>query len=352
MKLTYLPTTPMKKLRICVISSTVLHCPPKGYSGLEMLAWQIAEGLKAKGHEVMLVAPRGSTSSCEIHETTQYEPEGQAYSGYWQKLPSFDVIIDHSWEKWSYILKMEGKLPQPILGVLHAPVETMYNSAPPVPFPNFVCISKDQSEACSAHLKCASRVSYNGVDTSFYKNTWLKRYNRYLFLARISTIKGPHIAVDVANKCKIELDLVGDDKITGEPDLLNRVKQTCSVSPNLRYVGHQNRDECVTWFNTNKALLHPNMLFREPFGLAPVEAQLCGMPVIAWNHGACKETIKHGETGFLVNTQDEMEELIKSDAVSSIKPERCMEWAMQFSYENMVNRYEELCFEAIDTGGW
>ena len=186
-------------------------------------------------------------------------------------MPSFDVIIDHSWEKWSYILKMEGKLPQPILGVLHAPVETMYSTAPPVPFPNFVCISKDQSEACSAHLKCASRVSYNGVDTNFYKNTGEKRNNRYLFLARISTIKGPHIAVDVANKCKIDLDLVGDDKITGEPDLLNRVKQTCSVSPNLRYVGHQNRDECVTWFNTNKALLHPNKYLENHLVLLPLK---------------------------------------------------------------------------------
>ena len=76
------------------------------------------------------------------------------------------------------------------------------------------------------------------------------------------------------------------------------------------------------------------------------------MPVIAWNHGACKETILHGETGFLVNSQEEMEDLIKSDAVSTIKSQRCMEWAQKFSYENMVNRYEELCFEAIDTGGW
>ena len=51
------------------------------------------------------------------------------------------------------------------------------------------------------------------------------------------------------------------------------------------------------------------MLYREPFGLAPVEAQLCGMPVIAWDNGAMRETIKHGETGFLVKTQQEMEDL-------------------------------------------
>ena len=58
-----------------------------------MLAWQIAEGLKAKGHEVMLVAPRGSTSSCEIHETTQYEPEGQLKHWEGETLPGAGLNV-------------------------------------------------------------------------------------------------------------------------------------------------------------------------------------------------------------------------------------------------------------------
>ena len=342
----------MKKLKICVISTTVLPVPLQGYGGLEAIAYACAEGLHAKGHDVTLIAPKGSKTSAKLHETTLRESDRKAYSGYWHKLPQFDVIIDHSWEKWSYILKMEGHLNQPILGVLHAPVNTMYSVAPPVPSPCFVCISKDQSEVCTTHLKCGSRVAYNGVDVNFYKNLKNNRSNRYLFLARISTIKGPHIAADVANKCRVGLDFVGDDRITGEPELLRIIKDTCVISPNLRYIGHQERHECVHWFNSNKALLHPNLNFREPFGLAPVEAQLCGMPVIAWDNGAMRETVKHGETGFLVTSQTEMEDLIRCDAVSKIKSENCIEWARQFSYENMVNRYEELCIEAIDAGGW
>jgi len=352
MKTTHLSTSNTKKLKICVISTTILPCPPTGYAGLEMISWQCAEGLHAKGHDVTLIAPKGSKTNAKLHETTLGESERQAYSGYWQKLVNFDVIIDHSWEKWSYILKMEGNLKQPILGVLHAPVETMYSVAPPVQKPSLVCISKDQSEACKKHLNSNSRVAYNGVDISFYSNKNKKRNNRYLFLARISTIKGPHIGISVANNCGVGLDLVGDDRITGEPDLLRRVKDACTLTPNLRYIGHQNREECVDWFNNNKALLHPNQLYREPFGLAPVEAQLCGMPVIAWDNGAMRETVKHGETGFLVNTQEEMESLIRSDAVSNIKSENCIEWAKQFSYENMVNTYEQLCVEAKESGGW
>jgi glycosyltransferase involved in cell wall biosynthesis len=339
-------------MKICVISTTIMTCPPPGYSGLEQLAWQQAVGLANKGNDVTLIAPKGSTvpHNVKLRETTLGESEKKAYSGYWNSLPNYDVIIDNSWEKWAYILKIENKLEAPILGVLHAPIHTMYGSPPPVKNPCLIAISKDQSLAVKEHLKCEAKIAYNGVDVDFYKPTGESRNKRYLFLARISSIKGPDIAINVAKNCNISLDLIGDDKLTGEPQLATIIQQECIKNPRLRYVGPQSRNECVDWFNKNKAMLHPNKLYKEPFGLAPVEAQLCGMPVIAWNNGAMNETIKHGETGFIVNTQEEMEDLIRNDAVSSINPTKCREWADQFSYTKMIDRYEELCKEAIDQG--
>lgn len=341
-------------MKICVISTTIIACPPPGYSGLEQLAWQQAVGLANKGHKVVLVAPKGSSvpTNVELHETTLGESEKKAYNGYWQKLSGFDCVIDNSWEKWAYILKIEGKLSAPILGVLHAPVDTMYGSAPPVDKPCLIGISKDQAKAAQEHLKVAVEVSYNGVNVDFYRPSGKTRNNRYLFLARISKIKGPDIAVGLAKKCAVGLDVVGDDKITGEPELTAMVFNECGKSPWLRYIGPQDRSNCVWWFNQNKALLHPNKLFREPFGLAPVEAQLCGMPVIAWDNGAMRETVKHGETGFLVQSEEEMEDLIKANAVADIKAERCRDWASQFSYDNMIKRYEKLAHLAVETGGW
>lgn len=342
-------------MKICVISTNIMPCPPVGYSGLEMLAWQIAKGLGEKGHQILLVAPKGSiaTKNVELHETTLGESEKQSYSGYWNRLNNFDCIIDHSWQKYSYFLKMEGNLKCPILGVTHAPINTMYSSPPPVDKPCFVSISQDQANHTVEHLKCQSRVAYNGIDVDFYKPlNHIKKSERYLFLARISTIKGPDIALRVAERCGIGLDIVGDDTMTGEPQLVQTIKQHSNLLPNMRYIGPQSREQCVRWFNYGKALLHPNLNFREPFGLAPLEAQLCGTPVIAWNNGAMNETICHGETGFIVNSEIEMENLIKSNAVSTLNPKRCREWASQFSYDRMINRYEELCNEAIQTGGW
>jgi len=341
-------------MKICIISTPIFTCPPPGYSGLEFLAWQQAVGLANKGHEVTLIAPHGSQvpDNVKLHGTTLGESEKQAYSGYWQMLPTFECIVDNSWQKWSNTLKMEGLLNVPILNWLHAPVDTMYQSPPPIDKPCLVCISKDQAKHTEEHLKCKAQVCYNGVDVDFYKPLNKKRNDRYLFLARFSYIKGPDIAVNVAKNCNIPLDMVGDDTITGEPELTRLIKENCALLPKLRFIGPQDRHKCSLWFNLNKALIHPVARYREPFGLAPVEAQLCGMPVIAWNNGAMSETIKHGETGFIINTQQEMEDVIVSNAINDIKHEHCREWASQFSYKNMIDRVEELCTIAVETGGW
>jgi glycosyltransferase involved in cell wall biosynthesis len=340
-------------VRICVISTTVMTCPPPGYSGLEMLAWQQADRLAHRKHQVTLIAPHGSSppKDVELHGTTVGEPEQQAYSGYWQKLPTFDAVIDNSWQKWSYMLKTEGKLKAPVLGVLHAPVETMFGSPPPVKKPCLVAISKDQAGAVMGHLGVAARVAYNGIDLDFYKPTGDERGNRYLFLARISKLKGPHIALEVAKRCKVGLDLVGDDVLVEDQGYVKRIREFCD-NPKLVYHGGKPRAQCPAFFSMAKALLHLNFVYREPFGLSPIESMACGTPVISGELGAMRETVKHGETGFLVRTTEEVEELVKSDAVATIKPERCREWASQFSIQRMGERYDELVKEAVESGGW
>ena len=341
-------------MRVVIISTTIMTLPPAGYSGLEMLAHQQAIGLAKLGHQVLLVAPIGSviTPGVELHGTTLGEHESQAFTGYGPRLKDWDVVIDNSWEKWAYMPKIEGTLKTPVMGILHAPACTMYRQSPPMPRPCFVCISRDQAEEAKEIWKIDTRIAYNGVDMNFYKPIpEIQRTDRYLFLARFSRIKGAHVALNVAEKTGVSLDLVGDDKITGEPDYAKECVARANNIPGAKYHGGAPRKKCVEWFNQGKALLHMNQIFREPFGLAPVESMMSGCPVIAFDNGAMRETIEHGKTGFLVNTPEEVIELIKTDAVTSIKSEYCREWASQFSIENMVKRYEALCEEAIE-GGW
>jgi glycosyltransferase involved in cell wall biosynthesis len=344
-------------MRITVISTPVFKLPCLGYSGLEHLAWQQAAGLAAKGHEVYLVAPDGST--CPGVNIVPIGPERsidekaafRIYSGHLAKM---DVIVDHSWVKWTLKLKQEG-LKAPSLSVCHAPINTMFGSMPPnVEKPCFVCISKDQANHFEAIFSRQAKVAYNGIDLNFYKAMGLPRTNRFLFLARFSTIKGPDLALKACKEAGVGLDLVGDTTITQEPEYFKQCQAMCDGTI-LRMVGPASRGECVSWFNQAHCMIHANQRFREPFGLAPVEAMACGTPVIAWDYGAMRETVVPGKSGWLVRSYEELAQVVKELGSGPIDPgirQSCREQAAKFTVARMIDRYEELCHEAIQTGGW
>lgn len=362
-------------MKIAVISSMVIPCPPPGYSGLEMIAYQVASGLAELGHDVTLVAPEGSR--CDNCTLVMPSPPGNwdeksAYRKYWEILPGFDAVVDMSWQHWPYMLKQEGKLKAPVLGVLHSLVEGCLKQLPAgVENPCFVCISHDQASVFHALFGRPARVAWNGVDVDFYKDmevgrtNRLGRTNRFLFLGRFSSIKGADLAIDASKEAGVGLDLIGDTKITGEPDYFKMCEEKARLGwLNEKFPGHDtsikihgaaSRGECVWWFSQAHAMIHPVQRFREPFGLAPVEAQLCGVPVIAWDNGAMRETVKHGVSGLLVKSQRELVDAINShwmQAITQADRDGCREWASQFSVQRMVKRYEELCTQAVEGDQW
>ena len=349
-------------MRVGIVSATVFPVPPPGYSGLEHLAWLTAKGLAEAGHEVILYAPDGST--CPGVQVFHFGPAGQidektAYSKYWGTLAQLDVIVDESWEKWTDVGKQEGWLKCPVLAVMHAPINTMINALPPPGRLSFVLISEDQRAHFEGLHGRKARACYNGVDPDFYQAIQgVKRTDRFLFLARFSSIKGPDLAIKACLYAGVGLDLVGDTQITNEPDYLKECMQLAkkqspewdkSKGKQIRIHGNMTRAECVWWYSQAHCMIHPNERFREPFGLAPVEAMACGVPVIAWDNGAMRETIVHNDTGLLVNSFDMLASAVQFMSVRGVNMNRegCREQALKFTVRRMIARYEELCEEAI-----
>jgi glycosyltransferase involved in cell wall biosynthesis len=62
--------------------------------------------------------------------------------------------------------------------------------------------------------------------------------------------------------------------------------------------------ELVDILNRATAMVYAPRL--EPFGLAPLEANACGLPVVAVAEGGVRETIIDGVNGFLVQHQPQM----------------------------------------------
>jgi glycosyltransferase involved in cell wall biosynthesis len=89
-----------------------------------------------------------------------------------------------------------------------------------------------------------------------------------------------------------------------------------------------------------RALLCP-ICWEEPFGLIAIEAMLTGTPVIGFRRGSFPEIVEHGTTGFLVDDEDEMADMLRE--LEGFDRLACAERARQrFSADRMAADYEAL----------
>ena len=112
------------------------------------------------------------------------------------------------------------------------------------------------------------------------------------YFGRICQIKGLDIFVDIAKRFPdVEFVMCGQGD---ETEYLNQ-------SDNLTYQEPIHGENRKDFLNSLTAIITPS-LYIEPFCGVNVEAQLCGIPVIAQDSGAFTETIENFKTGLLCHT--------------------------------------------------
>ncbi|HET6998412.1 MAG TPA: glycosyltransferase [Solirubrobacterales bacterium] len=108
----------------------------------------------------------------------------------------------------------------------------------------------------------------------------------------------PHKRVEVALKAA---QLAGRPiKVVGEGPDLPRLRELYN-RPGVEFLGSVSDDRLVDLYARCIALVVPNI---EEFGIAAVEAQAAGRPVVGVNRGGVRETVVDGETGVLVDGED------------------------------------------------
>ena len=116
------------------------------------------------------------------------------------------------------------------------------------------------------------------------------------------------------------------------------------LDENVRYLGPVDIAGKNQLFARARALLHLNTI-PERFGLVLAEANAAGVPVIAMDLGSCREVIKDGQTGFLVNNVHQAVRAL--ERLPEIDSTACRRRVQQhFSVEVMVEAYERV-YETI-----
>ncbi len=305
-----------------------------------------------RGHEVTLFAAKGSAKPPGGHlfETTdarmKFEDEELAYKMYCKYLDNYDVIIDDSHVKYSYMGRTDKTK---IMGVLHT--HPTYRTPPNAGqqwLPNFVAVSRRHALMYSGILGITILHAYNGIDMSHYKYQKNKG-DRFLWVGRFEPFKGAHIAIHLARTLNIPLDIIGKTS-DSPPDYVKQCLAQISATPNIRFMGEVDNETLISTYQNARAVIVPYM-WDEPLGLVQLEAGACGTPVIAATMGAIPETIIHEKTGFLCTSVEEMAAAIQR--IDEIAPEDCRKnIEAKFSREKMAERYEELCYKIVEGQEW
>jgi len=150
-----------------------------------------------------------------------------------------------------------------------------------------------------------SNVCYLGVDTDKFVNLSKKREFFVVFVGALISSKNVEFLVESLSKVpasfRPKLVLIAN-AINGP--YLNSIQELARRTEVVLELKHQISDaEIIDILNRARIMLYAPRL--EPFGYAPLEANACGLPVIAVAEGGVRETIQDGVNGILVEHEPE-----------------------------------------------
>ncbi len=152
---------------------------------------------------------------------------------------------------------------------------------------HFVAISSAIKARIRRFYRRDSEVIFPPVDTARFQPVSAEAVDDYfLIVSRLAPYKRIDLAVQAATELGVPL------KIAGSGRDLERLRALAGES--VEFLGYVPDDALPRLLARCKALLFPGL---EDFGIAPVQAQAAGRPVIAFKGGGALDTIAPGESG-------------------------------------------------------
>jgi len=271
----------------------------KLYSPLRFLAPWIWEGFDFSGFDVVIssaswyitkgiIVPPECKHICYVHTPPRYL-YGLPTAIEWQRYP---------------LVKLYAKL---INNFLHR-YDYLAAQRPDVLLAN----SKNVQERIKKYYKRESQIIYPPIKVEEIiaqnkelteKN--LRKENYYLIVSRVVGAKGIDMAIEAANKLKINLKIVGETAGLRWKEAKLKKLQGSTVE----FVGRVEDEKLWQYYSKAKGFLA--LASDEDFGMTVVESQAAGTPVLAYYGGGYKETVIDGKTGLFFYDYN-LESLIKA----------------------------------------
>jgi glycosyltransferase involved in cell wall biosynthesis len=176
------------------------------------------------------------------------------------------------------------------------PLGTVYRATP------FEAISESTREDLVARGIPRSHITviYPGVDTVTYTPARSERAERpvFAYLGRLKKYKGVHLAIRAFAAMH---DHAATLEIAGAGDFrpaLEALARSLDLGDRVRFLGRISEAEKLALLRRAWALVFASP--KEGWGITNLEAAACGTPVVASNSPGIRESVRDGETGYLV----------------------------------------------------
>ncbi len=158
---------------------------------------------------------------------------------------------------------------------------------------HFIAISKNVQKRIKKYYQRDSVVIYPPVSRLSAVGNWRSAENQrpaarefYLIVSRLYPHKNINTAIEAFNKLGHPLVVMGDGP--------ERKKLEKMAKKNITFLGELPDRHLYQYYSQCKAFVMPQ---EEDFGITPIEAMLCGKPVVALKRGGALEYILEGING-------------------------------------------------------
>ena len=203
-------------------------------------------------------------------------------------------------------------------------------------------------------------VIYPGVDSAWYApdaSTGRSAIPTFLYVGRLKRYKGVDVALQALAEARrrrpelvLEIAGQGDDRAR-----LERRTGELGLDGAVRFLGFVSEAEKLWLLRRAWALVFPSP--KEGWGLSNVEAAGCGTPALASDSPGLRESVRHGETGYLVPHGDvarlaeRMLELAGDPARVERLGRAARQFAEQLSWDRAADATEAHLARVIAAGG-
>ncbi len=188
-----------------------------------------------------------------------------------------------------YLSGLRGYIASPLINFLSR-WDTSAAKRPDI----IIGISSEVKKRIKKYYKREAEIIYPPTEIKKFKiSKGGGKQKYYLIVSRLVKYKKIDLAINVFNKLKYPLVIVG----TGNEE--KKLKKM--ASKNIKFAGFTPEKKLVDYYSNAKALIMPQ---EEDFGLVSVEAQSYGLPIISYKKGGAIDTVIPGKTGLFFEEQN------------------------------------------------